>query len=381
LADEAPADEKTEAPTPRRREQAREKGDRLTSRELSTALGGIAGAVWLAAFAGPMAAGLREATATALRLDRQNLVDFRPVEAVAAFGGPIAGPLLALAALVLGAVALGQGLTGGVAFNPGLLAPRAGRLDPAKGLARMFGPKGLVELVKALAKALILVGLSAWLLRDSLDRLASLSRVPLEAALATACDLGLRLFLWLSLGLALIAGGDLPVQLRQWLQRLRMTKQELKDETKQSEGSPDVKQAIRRMARDSLKRASRNAMADATVVLTNPTHYAVALRYRPELDAAPVIVARGRGLVADVIRELAAERGIAVLAYPSVARALYFTGRVGMMIRADLYAAVATILAFVLRAGADIADAPPVEAPTSAWFDETGKQLVELRPG
>jgi flagellar biosynthetic protein FlhB len=376
LADETPRDEKTEAPTPRRREQAREKGDRLTSRELATAMGGIAGAIWMAAWAGDLAAGLQLSTAGALTLGRADILDFRPVEAVAAILWPVAAPLLALAAMVLVAVGIGQALAGGLSFNLSLAAPKLSRMNPLSGLGRMFGPKGLIELVKALAKALILVGLSTWLIYDSLPMLRGLSAMPLEAAMATANGLGLKLFLWLSLGLVLIAGGDLPVQIREWMQRLKMTKQELKDEAKQTEGSPELKFAMRRLARDNLKRASRSAMADATVVLTNPTHFAVALRYRPEIDAAPLIVARGRGLSAEVIRELAAERGVMTLSYPSVARAVYFTGKVGTVIRADLYAAVATILAFVLRMGLEAADPPPVEAPPSALFDEDGKLVV-----
>jgi flagellar biosynthetic protein FlhB len=198
--------------------------------------------------------------------------------------------------------------------------------------------------------------------------------MPLAPALVATGDLVTRLFLWLTLGLALIAAADLPLQLRLWLQRLRMTKQDVKDEMKQQEGSPEVKHALRRLARDQLKRASRAAMAEATVVLTNPTHFAVALRYRPGEDTAPVIVARGRGLVAEVIRELAAERGVAILSYPSVTRALYFTGRVGASIRIDLYAPVATILAFVLRVG-EGADAPEAEAPPSARYNEDGRRL------
>jgi flagellar biosynthetic protein FlhB len=180
--------------------------------------------------------------------------------------------------------------------------------------------------------------------------------------------------LWLSAGLVLIAGADLPLQLFQWLKKLRMSRQDVKEEYRQQEGAPEVRAALRRAARDALKRSSRAALADATVVLTNPSHFAVALRYRPETDPAPTIVARGRGMVAEVIRELAAEARTPVLSYPSVARALYFTGKVGAQIRPDLYAAVATILAFVLRVGG-AATPPPAEAPPSAWYDESGRRI------
>ena len=372
------AGEKTEAPTQRRRDDAHQKGDRLQSRELATALGGIAGALWLWAFAPGMARGLREATAAALHPARSADGFERAAAdiagAVMAFVWPILPPLAALAGMALLAALAAQLIGGGVDFNLSLLAPKPSRMNPAAGLKRIFGSKGLIELVKALAKALILVGLSALLLWNSRDALASLSALPRDAAFATAADLGLRLFLWLSLGLALIAGGDLPVQILQWLKRLRMTKQEVKDEVKQQEGSAEVKHAIRRMARETLKSANREAMADATVVLTNPTHFAVALRYRPGADSAPTIVARGRGVVAEAIRELAAERGVTVLSYPSVARAIYFTGKVGQEIRADLYQAVATILAYVLRVGG-LTEPPEAEAPGTALFDAHGRKL------
>ena len=376
MAEEKPDAEKTEAPSERRREQAREKGDRLTSSELATAMSGIAGALWLYGFGVKLADGMRISAASALSIGPADIADFRPLAATQTMLAPLAVPLLALGLLALVAVAIGQALSGGISFTPSLIAPKFERMDPVKGFGRIFGRKGLVELLKALLKVAILVGLSVWLIRGEVQTLLGLSAMPLDAALGMAGGMGLKLMLWLSLGLALIAGGDIPVQIFEWLKRLRMTKQELKDEAKEQEGSPEMKYAIRRMARESLKRASRSAMADATVVLTNPTHFAVALRYRPELDQAPVIVARGRGLVAEVIRELAAEQGVVILSYPSVARAIYFTGRVGTVIRADLYAAVAAILAFVLRAGTGQV-APDVEAPPGARFDEEGRMVAE----
>lgn len=367
--------EKTEAPTQRRREQAREKGDRLASRELATAMAGMAGALWLSRYGADLAAGLKAMLAASLQFDAADLVEFDPVRAVWKLLLPLGAALGALAAMAAVAAILGQAATGGLSFNLSLLSPKPEKLNPAKGFARMFGAQGLVELLKSLAKAAVILGLGGWLLLSAMPLLAGLSAMPLPAAMRAVGAEVVSLILWLTGGLALIAAIDLPIQLRRFLQRLRMTKQEVKDEYKQQEGSAEVKQAIRRMARDGLKRASRAAIAEATVVLTNPTHFAVALRYRPELDAAPVIVARGRGVVAEVIRELAAERQVPVLSYPSVARAVYFTGRVGGVIRADLYAAVATILAFVLRAGGPQGEKPEAEAPAGAMFDENGRQV------
>jgi len=374
LAEDTPKDEKTEAPTPHRRQQARDKGDRLTSKELATAFAGAAGALWLWAQAPKFAEAARLSMAAAFDFRRADFVDFRPVDALVTMLLPLAASLATLALLAILAAILGQGATGGIGFSSEKLAPDWKRLNPVAGLKRLFGMRGLTELGKALGKAGLL-GLLAYVsIRGNMPKLAALPAMPREAAIGVVADLALRLALLLTIGLALIGAIDLPLQIRMWLQRLRMTKQDVKDEMKQQEGSPEVRHAIRRMAREGLKRANRAAVAEATVVLTNPTHFAVALRYRPELDPAPVIVARGRGVVAEAIRELAKEQQVPVLSYPSVARAIYFTGKVGMAIRADLYGAVATILAFVLRAGAADAEPPPAEAPDSARFDEHGRR-------
>jgi flagellar biosynthetic protein FlhB len=373
LAEEKPADERTEAPTQRRKEQAREKGDRLASRDLATATAGIAGALWLWAWGADLASGLADLMRSGLALGPADLTGFSPVERGVSLLTGLAMPLGLLGGLVIVAAVLGQGATGGLGFTPGSLVPKPERLNPLNGLKRLFGSQGLIELVKAVAKAGLLLGLSFLILRRNLPVIAGLSAMPLDAAIGAAAGMALSLLLWLSAGLVLIAGADLPLQIVQWIRKLRMSREDVKEEYKQQEGSPEVRAALRRAARDALKRSSRAAMAEATVVLTNPTHFAVALRYRPDMDAAPAILARGRGLVADVIRELAAEQGVPVLSYPSVARALYFTGRVGGLVRPDLYAAVATILAFVLRVGAE-GDAPAAEAPPSAFYDENGRR-------
>lgn len=375
MAEEKPADERTEAATPRRKEQAREKGDRLASRELATAMAGLAGVLWLWGWGPELADRLALALGSGLTLGPGDVTAFAPIERAVGLVLALAPPLALLGALALLAAVLGQGATGGLGFTPGLLLPKAERLNPMAGLKRLFGGQGLVELGKAVVKAGLLLGLTWLLFARSLPQIAGLSALPLDAAGRAAAGLVMELLLWLSGGLLMIAAADLPLQIFQWLKRLRMTKEDVKEEYKQQEGSPEVRAALRRAARDALKRSSRAAMADATVVLTNPTHFAVALRYRPDSDVAPLILARGRGLVAEVIRELAAEAGTPVLSYPSVARAIYFTGRVGGLVRPDLYAAVATILAFVLRVGGR-GEQPDVEAPASARYDENGRRVA-----
>lgn len=378
MAEAQSGQEKTEAPTERRRRQAADKGDRLFSRELGNAMSALAGALWLIMFAGDLAAGFRLGAARIFSMRAGEATASAAIDLALAFLAPLAFPLAMLAAMVALSVLAGQALTGGIGLAPGLLVPKPERLNPIKGLGRMFGKKGLVELVKALAKAVLIIGMAGWILWGGLAEYLALSAMPLEQGLSASVQRGQILFAGLALGLVIIAAGDLPVQFFQWLERLRMTRQELKDELKETEGRPEVKAAQRRAAREMMRRASSGAVAGATVVVTNPTHFAVALRYRPETDAAPVILAKGRGLLAEVIRELAAEHGVMTLSYPSVARALYYTGRVGTQIREDLFPAVATILAFVLgfQQEGRRRRPPAVEAPASARYDEEGRRDV-----
>lgn len=380
MAEQPDKDEKTEAPTQRRKEEARREGDLLASRELGTALSGVAGALWLFLFGESLSGRFRDAGAHALAFGPDDLVGWNPVATLLGLLGAIAMPLGALALMVIVAVVASRAATGGLVFSAKLLVPKPERLDPLKGLTRIFGRQGAIELVKSLAKAALLLGVGAAFLWNARGLLLGLSAVPLEAAMPALADRAALLFLTLAAGLVVIAGGDLPVQFLQWLRKLRMTRQELKDEMKQTEGRPEVKAALRRMQAQVLKAANRKAVAEASVVLVNPSHFAVALRYRPGEDAAPVIVARGRGPVALAIRALAQELGVVTLAYPAVARALYFTGRVGQAIRADLYVAVATILAFVMRMNERPADArawdhpPEVEVPPGLRYDSEGRR-------
>lgn len=376
MAEEPDKDEKSEAPTARRREEAKREGNLLTSRELGPALAGLVGALWLLLFGRMMGERLTVMMERALQLAPHDAGQSDPVVALLVLAAPLAWPLIALAAAMLVAAVAGRALVGGLVFSTKLLIPKPERLDPLKGLSRIFGMQGLIELLKAIAKGVLLLGVGGLLLWRDRDMLMNLSRVPLESAWGAVLDSATFLFLVLTAGLALIAAGDLPVQFLRWLQKLRMTRKELKDEMRQTEGAPEVRAALRRLQHQVLKRANRAAVADASVVLVNPAHFAVALRYRPGVDAAPVIVARGRGPVAAAIRDLAQEHDIPTLSYPDVARAIYFTGRVGQTIRADLYVVVATILAFVMRlADARQEEPPSVEVPAGYRYDMDGRKL------
>ncbi|WP_129794305.1 flagellar type III secretion system protein FlhB [Sphingosinicella sp. CPCC 101087] len=368
-------DQKTEAPSPKKRREAAEKGDVLQSRELGIALVILGGAAWIA-FAGPMMVGaLRIMVMDGLTFDASDLRNFDPGSAALRLIGIIALPLLSLFALTLVAAIGTPALLGSLGFRSGAFAFKGSKLNPINGLKRMFGMQGMIELGKSLAKVLLLGAVGIWLLLDQSRLLIGLTSQEIGPALASVGTTFVLAILVMSVALAIIAGIDVPAQIAQRMKRLRMTKQEVKDEHKQTEGSPELKAGIRRRQHEILRGSARAAVADATVVLTNPTHFAVALRYRPGIDPAPIVVARGRGATADAIREIAAEHKVPMLSYPQLTRAIYFTARTGQVVREDLYMAVATVLAFVFNLETTLAAAssPPVEVPPGARFDARGR--------
>jgi flagellar biosynthetic protein FlhB len=267
-------------------------------------------------------------------------------------------------------------MLGSLGFRSEAFGFKANKMNPLTGLKRMFGQQGLTELGKSLAKVLLLGGIGIWFLLDAARGLVGLASQDLRPALTEVGNTFVIAVLLMAVALAGIAAIDVPAMWAQRMGRLRMSKQEVRDEHKQTEGSPELKAAIRRRQHEVLRGSARSAVAEATVVLTNPTHFAVALRYRPGEDAAPIVVARGRGATAQAIRELAAENTVPILNYPQLARAIYFTTRTGHIIREDLYMAVAAVLAFVFNLDAALASGahqPRVDVPEGARFDEKGR--------
>ena len=376
MSEEADRDEKTEAPTPKRKQDAIKKGDVLQSRELGTALVVVAGAIWVA-MSGPLMIGaLEEMLANALTFDASAVRNFDPATLALKLIGIIAVPIIILFAVTMAASIAAPAVLGSLGFRSGAFAFKANKLNPMSGLKRMFGMHGLIELAKSLAKVILLGSIGVWLLLDQANSLIGLASRDIRAALGDVGETFTLAVLVMAFALALIALIDVPTQILRRQGRLRMTKQEVKDEHKQTEGSPELKAAIRRKQQEVLRASARAAVQESTVVLTNPTHFAVALRYRPGTDPAPFVVAKGKGATADAIRELAKEAGVPMLSYPQLTRALYFTARAGQVIREDLYLAVATILAFVFNLDAALAAGTPqpkVDVPTGARFDEKGR--------
>ena len=375
MSEEPEKDQKTEAPTDKRRRDAAEKGDVLQSRELGTALVVLAGAAWLA-LAGPLFLGaLEEMLIDGLSFEAADVRDFDPGSAALRLIGIVVVPLLGLFAITIAAAIGGPAMLGSFGFRAKAFGFKASKLNPLSGLKRIFGMQGLVELLKSLAKVILLGAVGIWLLMDQARGLMGLTSQEIGPALGTVGWTFVIAVLVMSLALAAIALIDVPAQIMQRGARLRMSKQEIKDEHKQTEGSPELKAALRSRQIATARNSARKAIAEATMVLTNPTHFAVALRYRPEVDAAPVVLAKGRGATAEAIRELAGEHNVPMLSYPHLTRALYYPSRPGQIIREDLYMAVAAILAFVFNLDQALASGqaqPDVEVPAGMRFDAIG---------
>jgi flagellar biosynthesis protein FlhB len=366
--------DKTEAPTAKRRKDAVEQGDILKSRDFATALMVLAGCGWLALF-GPQLVRACEGLMTAsFRFDRADIEDWSPMRPLVQAGlsfAPTVGGLLLVAVVV--AIA-GQAGLGSFNFNGKLLQPKFSRINPGSGIKRIFGPSGWIELGKALLKVILLGSIGSWLMWKTAQPTLGLST---SADIAGVVGRLGGTFVWVLFvmagGLVIIAGVDLPIQIVRLLRKLRMTKQEVRDESKDTEGSPEAKQHLRQRQREMSRKSVRKAVASAHVILTNPTHFSVALRYDQMKDNAPVVVAKGRGITALAIRDVAGEEQVPILEYPALARAVYYTSREGQEVRDDLYAAIATILAFVFglnqRAGTL---QPAIDVPATARFDENG---------
>jgi len=249
-----------------------------------------------------------------------------------------------LAASIIGPIALGGWL-----FSAQAMQPKFSRMNPLAGLKRMFSMHALAELLKALAKFVVLLAVALLVLKADQDDLLALGHEALEPALQHSALIVAKSAIWLACGLILIAVVDVPFQLWDNRQKLMMTKQEVRDEYKDSEGKPEVKSRIRQLQREMAQRRMMEAVPQADVVITNPTHFAVALKYDPAKGSAPVLLAKGGDFLALKIREIAQENKVMVLESPALARAVYFSTEMDQEIPAGLYLAVAQVLAYVYQ--------------------------------
>lgn len=341
--------EKTEAPTGRRIEQAREQGQVPHSRELGSFLILIvsAGTVWF--LGGWFVQRLSLVFRKGLVWDRRAVDD--PEYALSRFSALSWDAVVAfwplILALVLAALA-SPFLLNAWNFAPKAFTPDLARLNPLNGIKRIFSWNGLVEMIKAVAKAGLIGGVAVWVIWREQDQLFQLLSLPLDAGLAVAGDMISWSFLLIVAAMFLIVAADVPFQLWQYYDKLKMTKEEVKQEHKEMEGSPEVKGRIRRLQREAAQRRMMSAVPKADVIVTNPTHFAVALAYTAGMRA-PKVVAKGVDAVALRIREIGAEHGVPLLEAPPLARALYRFSELEDEIPGALYNAVAEVLAYVYQ--------------------------------
>ena len=278
-------------------------------------------------------------------------------------------------------VLLTQIAVGGINFAPKAMQFKGNKINPIEGFKRMFSQKSLAELVKAILKVLLLFGLTAVVVYDRLDDMIQLTERELSQAVVVMGQAFPQLLFVLLIGLAIIAAIDYFWQRHIFIQGLRMTKQEIKDEFKQTEGSPEVKAKIRRKQMEASANAAKQASAlndvkDATAVITNPTHFAIALKYEVGSKGAPTILALGKGAMAKAIMERAEQANITLFRSPLLARALFFTGEIGQEISDKLYTAVAVALAYIYKIDrGEFASEPEIVVPEDMQFNEYGELL------
>jgi flagellar biosynthetic protein FlhB len=342
--------EKTESATGRRLEQAREEGDVPRSRELATCTILLAAGMGLWFSGGGMVKQLNHLLTSGMSLDRAQVYDFNLlwqrlekdlIDVVLAFA-PLAG-LLVIVALA------SPLLIGGWLFSGKALQPNFARMNPLNGLGNLISKNALVELIKAVAKA-GLVGVVAWMvISRQIEPMLGLAVEPVKNGSAHMVSLLLTGFISIVSSLVVIALIDAPYQLWHYAEKLKMTKEEVKQEHKEAEGNPQIKAKIRQLQREMARRRMMTEIPKADVVVTNPTHFAVALKYADGKMRAPVVIAKGADDVAAKIREIAAENKVPMLEAPPLARALYKHTELGDEIPTALYTAVAEVLAYVFQ--------------------------------
>ncbi|MGZ4953812.1 MAG: flagellar biosynthesis protein FlhB [Methylobacter sp.] len=342
--------EKTEEPTGKRLEDARKKGQIARSRELNTFAILIASATLLLMQGEKIGKGLLEMMRTEFQLSRATIFDplslMLHLKQVMMDGLMLIAPFFALTVVIaiIAPISLG-----GWIFSWEAISPKLEKLDPIKGIPRLFAVRGLVEMLKALLKILLVFAVAVALYRSYINELLGLGTEHMEQSVAHALNIIGMCFLLLSASLILIAMIDVPYQLWDHSKKLKMTLQEIKDEHKDSEGSPEVKGRQRRMQMDMAQNRMMGEVPKADVIVTNPSHYAVALRYDQNSNSAPTLVAKGVDLIAAQIRNVAIGADVPLVASPPLARALYYSTELDREIPQGLYLAVAQILAYVYQ--------------------------------
>ncbi|HLT44292.1 MAG TPA: flagellar biosynthesis protein FlhB [Luteimonas sp.] len=362
MSEQSQKEDRTEQPSEKRLRDAREKGQVPRSRELgNVAVLGCA-VLALKATGGSVGGASREWMREALTIDPSLLgaPDRLLPHAIGLFRDLML-PLLPLLLAALVACAIAPAAMGGLRFASKALMPDFGRLNPGKGLARVYGSESLAELLRSLLRVVLIGGVGGWMVWRAFAALLSMPQASLESSVAGGVDLALGALLAMVGSLLVLAALDVPWQHYQHRSKLKMTKQEVRDEAKQLEGNPEIKARVRQVARQMSQRRMMEAVPEADVVVVNPTHYAVAMKYKPGMRA-PTVVARGVDELALAIRALAEKHRVAIVEAPPLARALYRQSQVDQEIPVKLYAAVAQVLSYVYQLRAWVPGRGPMPA-------------------
>ena len=354
--------EKTESATPKRLEEARKRGEIPRSRDLSAAAVLMIGGVSLSFLGEKIAGDMFGMMRSALSFSRDQALDtthLLPALSSAAFDALLT--CLPIYGLVMLAALLAPLMLGGWAFSNEALVPKFSRMNPIEGIKRMFSARSIVELLKALGKFGIVAIIAVVVLRKDMPLLLGLGSEPPAIAIAHAIQLSGRGLISVAAGLLLIAAVDVPYQLWQYANQLKMTREEVRQEMKEMEGSPEVKGRIRQVQQEMARARMMQDVPKADVVVTNPTHFAVALKYDEQKMRAPVVVAKGADVIAARIREVAGENAVPIFEAPPLARVLYRSVEIGHEVPATLYVAVAQVLSYVfaLKAARKVGGPPP----------------------
>jgi len=347
---EKSAAEREEAATPKRLKEAREKGQVARSKELTTAFLLMAAAAALYSFSAGFGQDIGSIARKAFSPTRKNI--FNDGQMLAALGELVASAGKAFFPFFIVLFVIGffsPMLLGGLTFSTKALAPKANRMSLGKGFKRMFGLHALIELVKALAKISVVFVVGYFVMKDAFPKLTALGQGDVQASILAAMQIVAKSFFLLSLSLLLIAFIDVPYQIWNHAKELKMSKQEVKDEFKETEGKPEVKGRIRQKQREISQQRMMQAVPDADVVVTNPEHYAVALKYEVMKSGAPTVVAKGADIIALQIKKVALANDVHIMQSAPLARALYHTTEIGHEVPQGLYLSVAQILAFVFQ--------------------------------
>lgn len=340
--------EKTQEPTQKRLDKAREDGSIARSRELNTTAILLGGTAAIIVFGAGMAQALASVMRNNFTLDKGSFFDTNAM--LAQLSHSVGSAFMSLVPvfliLLLLAFIAPIGL-GGWNFSLQAIAPKASRMSPLAGLGRMFGKKSVVELIKAIGKVLVVASLALLVLYINTGNILGFQYEPTKPAISNAIETLAWAVLWISCAMIVITMIDIPFQIYDHSQQLRMTLQQVKDEMKDTDGRPEVKQRIRNLQYEMSQNRMMGDVPKADVIITNPEHFAVALRYNQQLDDAPILLAKGGDLVAQRIREIAKEHDIPIVSAPPLARAIFFNTKVGQEIPSGLFVAVAQVLAYL----------------------------------